>query len=483
MKGSKLLVLLSTFTKAELKEFNKFVSSPFFNNRKEVIPFFNHLQKLAPDFPDKNVGREAVYKQVFPGRPYSEQHLQKLMNYLLKLAEKYIGQKAMQEDYLQEEYYILKGMQQRSLSRHFAFLLKRVQSRLPAVPLRNSNFFRKQFLFSQLASFEQHSQNNMRSYNENLQESSNLLDLFYLAEKLKHSCAMVNNQRYVKDPYDLGLLAAAEEMLNEEKYARHPVINTYAHILQLLQQKQPEQNLRVLLQSLEQFLDYFDEEERLSLHYYGINHYSDYLKSGEERFLEKTLDLYMSGLENGSLLPHGQLAYWDFKNIIKLATGLKKYDWIEDFIHQYHPKLPAEHREDALHFNLAALHFHKKEFEKAMDQLTLVTYSDIYYQLDSKAMLLKIYYESGEFEAVQSMLPAYNMLIRRTDQIHPSTQQSFLNFCKILRQLAREKINSLPKIRESIENSPRLRNRHWLQAMLEAREQAFSTTKSKSKLS
>ena len=474
MKGSKLLVLLSTFNKAELKEFNKFILSPFFNNRREVIPFYVYIQKLAPDFTGEGLDRETVYKRVFPDRPYNEQHLQKLMNYLLKLAEKYIGYKAMQQDPFLEEYFILKGMQRRSLTRHFHFLLKRIQSRLPSISLRNSGYFRKQFLFSQLLSFEHHSQNNMRSYNESLQESSNLLDLHYLAEKLKHACAMVNNQRYLQTPYDLGLLKGALQEINRDKYIRHPVINIYSRILLLLQKVKPGENLQVLLDALDQNLELFDEEERLNLHYYGINYYSDQLKSGESQFLEKTLEIYVSGIENGAIMPHGQLAYWDFKNICKLAIGLQKYDWIEGFMYKYHPKLPPEHQSNALHFNLADLYFHRKDFDQAMQMLNLVTYSDIYYQLDSKVMLLKIYYESGEFEAVHSMLPAFNMLVRRTKQIHPGAKESFLNFSKALRQLARKERASLAKVRENLQTKDPVRNRQWLMAMLERKAEALA---------
>jgi len=72
MQNSKLIELLKTFSTKELRECGDFVQSPFFNYNEEVVLFYNHLRKLAPNFSAKKTERETVYKSLFPKKRYDE---------------------------------------------------------------------------------------------------------------------------------------------------------------------------------------------------------------------------------------------------------------------------------------------------------------------------------------------------------------------------------------------------------------------------
>jgi len=50
MQNTKIIQFLKCLSKDELREFGKFVRSPFHNNRKDVIRFYDVLKKFYPDF-------------------------------------------------------------------------------------------------------------------------------------------------------------------------------------------------------------------------------------------------------------------------------------------------------------------------------------------------------------------------------------------------------------------------------------------------
>jgi hypothetical protein len=51
MKDLKLISLLKTFSKTEIKEFEKFLQSPYLNTSGEYIfKFFNSIKKYYPEF-------------------------------------------------------------------------------------------------------------------------------------------------------------------------------------------------------------------------------------------------------------------------------------------------------------------------------------------------------------------------------------------------------------------------------------------------
>ena len=54
LRNSNPVEILKTFSKDEVKEFDKFVHSPFFNCRNDVTRLFRELKRFYPTFDGKN---------------------------------------------------------------------------------------------------------------------------------------------------------------------------------------------------------------------------------------------------------------------------------------------------------------------------------------------------------------------------------------------------------------------------------------------
>ena len=100
MLKSSLLEILRTFTKQELIKFEDFVRSPYFNKKENVLKLLLEIKKYSPDFADDNLGKETVWKKLFPDKEYNYGILKNLIFDLNQLADRFmIDQKFNIDDY------------------------------------------------------------------------------------------------------------------------------------------------------------------------------------------------------------------------------------------------------------------------------------------------------------------------------------------------------------------------------------------------
>ena len=65
MNNSALIMVISTFDKNEIRDFTRFVNSPFFNGRKETKLFWGVVKKFYPDFSGKNFNAEFIFGKIY----------------------------------------------------------------------------------------------------------------------------------------------------------------------------------------------------------------------------------------------------------------------------------------------------------------------------------------------------------------------------------------------------------------------------------
>ncbi|MFM9949282.1 MAG: hypothetical protein ACKV1O_15185 [Saprospiraceae bacterium] len=477
MENSKLLQLLRAFDQPMVRAFREFVTSPYFNKEQELVRLYDYLKpqliKALPKTktgrpedraslgPSLSKGRTAVYAGLYPGKPYDELQLNRLMSRLLQLAERFVSiwryeQRGVLPDCVALEYYV-----ESRLDKLYTFAYEKVKSKLARQPLRNSAWYYQQFMLSDLA--ERHfSAQNLRRYDHHLQEASDDLDTWFLLQKLQYLCAMLDRQKILSTPYRQTFMEAIREHLTHHDYQTTPPAAVYSHLLNALSgtdDKAHFQALKVLVYDSDQ---HFSKAEVKDLFYFAINFCINKFRQGGKEYAEDLVELYDRGLQKGVLLEDGLISPWTYKNMVKLGLGLRRFEWVERFISDYSFKLPADQREDAYHFNSADLFYHKKDYRGALFHLNQVEFTDIHYSLDAKTMLIKIYYETLETEAFLSLLSSFNIYLRRNKLISKEIKSAYLNFTAILQQIYSAGKERRKALVEKIKKAPQLTDRTWL---------------------
>ncbi|MBK9108077.1 MAG: hypothetical protein IPM92_06735 [Saprospiraceae bacterium] len=105
--------------------------------------------------------------------------------------------------------------------------------------------------------------------------------------------------------------------------------------------------------------------------------------------MPKTTSSYIKhSLKTDVILVNGEISPWSFKNIITLALRLGKYNWVENFISDYGPRISNIYRENAVNYNSASLFFYLKAYNKAIPLLQIVQFDELTYGFRSAKSIL-----------------------------------------------------------------------------------------------
>lgn len=466
MKNTKLLQFLQTLDGYDWRSLLSFVETPFHNPNPDAHRLLSHLHALWTEgWKPEALERETIFKALFPKQPYRYQMLNQLMSDLLKLAEDWLVWKRLQEDTALAEQIKAEELVRLQLGKHYRQANRKANDALEKAPLSPTHHLRSWQLLD-LAE-QQFFRQNTRQPTPFLQEANSALDDFFQLQKLQYTCEMLNRQRLIDQAFDPTLVEPVISHLSEQDLSHKPLHQLYLYLYQMLQA--PARHQETFFHYVGLFRDWsarLSPETARPLLYYAINYCIGRIRDGERSFASHLLQLYQQGIDEKILIEEKQLSPWTYKNMVKLGLNLKRYDWVEDFVKAYSDYLPADQQKDALHYNLAELYFFRAEYEAALDQLRQVEFTDIHYNLGSRTLLAKIYYEQEASDALEAALKAFQVFLRRNRSISTKVKTPYVNFIQLTGALLRQLPASYPKLRAKVEATQPLNNRDWLLAKL-----------------
>jgi len=232
------------------------------------------------------------------------------------------------------------------------------------------------------------------------------------------------------------------------------------------------------LETLQQYEAQFAMTELSYIYNYLQNYCIQQINRGNRQFLEEIFNLYKAQLVRGLLAEGDYLSEWHYKNIVTTGIRLGEMAWVKDFIENYSEKLAPESQENAYRFNMASYHYAVQEYDRVLDLLVRVEYSDLRYNLGAKALLLRTYYDLDEYEALISLTQAFTIYLRRNKLLAGNQRHGHANLFKLTKRAAqiRSKIGytnpkklqqQLKKLQTDIAETQVLFNREWLLEKME----------------
>ncbi|MEL6655796.1 MAG: hypothetical protein AAFP77_01690 [Bacteroidota bacterium] len=472
MKKSKLLDICSALDKKEWKTFQNSLTANATNQEQRVIILAKHLAKLSEQsFPAHRSTPEQIWAAVFSPAPFSYKGMSYLISDLTKRLEIFIGKQEQAQQELTTELFILEGLVKRRLEKSYQFRLAKTKKLLQKTQRESAQKWYYELWLAKIESYYFTAQNN-RTTNPELQRQKNILDRYYLCANLELYCGILNEDRVLnhKTPLPDSPFTVQSEVA---ELGESPLIEIYQMLIDLLGRDEPDEALFDHYQAaLFATAARIRKPELIDLYYYTINYCLYAINRGYRIYADRLLDLYQKGLDSKDLLLAGELSPWIYKNIVKLSLGLKRFAWAEKFILEFTDELPVQFREDALHFNLSDLYYHRQEYDKALELLSRVEFSDVFYKHGAKVMLLKIFFERHESEAFHSLLTSYKILLIREKKLTKNKikpYQKFVNYAAKLAKIQTYDKERLRKLSTSLKQDIQggVSDRSWLLNQIE----------------
>lgn len=484
MLSSKLTDLLKSFSSKDFKKFIQYVESPFFNRNPRLVTLAKLLRKAAPDFEDKMLEKEAVFAAMYGKEvPFNEQQVYDHISFLMRLLEDFLAYLEYEEDTVGQKRYLLKSLTDRSLKDHFKRTARKVDNFQGRRNIRDDSFYFDNYLIAKEAN-RFYSKQYKRGFDDSLIGIVENLDIFYLVSKLKYSCDMLNRKNILNVAYESQMMPEVQQYLQENpEYLKIPSINIYYQIYMMLVESENEVHYQNLVSLLDEHSETLKKEEALGLYGYAQNYCTKQINNGNTRYLKEIFRLYKDLLKKELLMFEGIFDHRVYKNIVTVALRLNQFEWTHDFIESYRAHITPTFRDTAYNFNMATYFYEQQKYHEALQALQKASLEDVFYHLSAKSMLLKIYYEMEEDDALESLIDSFKVYLKRNKYVskyHYETHRNLLKFVRRankLRQthwmMSEEKYTeSIKKLNTEIEATSNLTNISWLKAKVKELERS-----------
>ena len=393
------------------------------------------IEKYSPTYENKKLTKENAFHFIFPEKKYKEQTFKNLMSELTRFLENFLVQQEFAKRKKEKDYFLLDALYQKNADKFF--LQKIVSLQTEKTMFQNADFYEQQYT---LAKFDYGFKvaRKSRLAHTNLQDVIKNLDCFYLSEKLKYYCVILNRKSIVSDEIDVFLPKEILQYVEKGNFEDIPAVILYYHLLMLLisEKEEEEEQYWNLKKTLEKFENAFPLSELQQLYTAVFNYCNKQLKQGKTHFLQEIFDWYKVMLRKGSLITNGQITpYIHFRNIVMAGLRLGELDWTAQFIEQYKSFIATEVRQNMVLYCRAALFFYKKDYAKSLEFLAQFELKDFFYYIEHKLLLIKVYFELKEGEALENLLHSFRIYLHRKSNLPPHLKQSYHNFIRLSEKL------------------------------------------------
>jgi len=467
MFSDKLLSLLLSFSRLELNRFRKFLLSPYFNEQEELVQLFdliNHNLRRSPENLE-TLDKNTVWKALFPGKPIDDADLRRIASDLTRLALHFLSEEQRQNDPMQEWLDLQKILDKPELKKHLAGVERQMEKCFDDMPGKTTMYYLNRYrmdwnIYNRASRVLASS-----GYMDKLLAVDSHMEIFYVVQKLKLYVSWLIFRGFRSAEGEIPVIPGFWDHLSHERFIGIPLIGVYRYIIGCLTDQENEQHFRDLLAALERHAASLDPEDLRECYQTAQNYCAFKINQGRTEYYRKMFEIFGNMISRNILLEEGQLSEGVYKNVITVSLRVGEFVWAENFIREHSANLPSNIRENALSFNLANLYSHQKRHDKVIELLRNVEYSDVTYALSAKLILVRTYFESGEWMALDSLIDSFRIYLRRNQVMSKSAKTEFINFLGFVKKLAALSERSGPnaaKIKAQIERCSSVSSKKWL---------------------
>lgn len=439
IKSSRVIQLLRTLSEKDFRDFLVFVRSPWFNRNPRLIQLAEFLYEIRAEldtrFPDHSKVFALLYGE---DTPFQEQQVYDHFSFLTRLLENFFVQRTLDND--QEEYQrlLLHAFSGKNLESQFDRLYYRKVKEWDKNPFGGTDFFLTKYRIQQEAVML-FGQQQKRETDRHLPDLFSSLDIAYLSARLRFTCEWLNRANILHTEPGDSVLAPLRAFLEAvpAHFLEIPSINGYYLVFLILTAEDPGANYPRLVNMLKQSSANIPREEVNELYAHAQNFCIKMINQGHAEYQAHLFGLFQDLMDQNLLIENGHLDHRKYKNIITVGLRMEAYDWVWKFLFEYRDQLSPEYRENAFTYNLAAYHYERRQYHQALPLLNQVNFTDIYYHLSAKAMMLKIYFELEEDLALESLLDTFRIFLNRNRTISAYQRTVHKNLIRLTRKAHR----------------------------------------------
>jgi hypothetical protein len=480
--SDKLVALLRTFSKYELNRFRKFLASPYYNEQDALVALFEAINTALRkgDNAVMQLDKVTAWRAMFRDKPLDEAQLRRSASELQGLALQFLAAEARQNQPLADALTLQSALGRPDLQKHLSSVERQIQVHLEGQTRRDLEHYWQYYRYELALSGQFSKKMTTAEYVERLLAADHHLDCFYLIQKLKFYLGWLTFKDLRVTDKTFELIDGLATYLDRPELASVPLLQLYRRAVYCLQHPSEEAHFHEFLALLTEHTHLLAQEDLRECYQIAQNYCAFKVNQGRTDYYPTFFGIFKTVIEQGLLLDGQVLPEGTFKNIITISLRVGEFEWAERFINEYAPHLPPNIRENARMFNLANLYSHQKQYGKVIELLRNVEYSDVVYSLGAKLVLLRTYYESAEWLAMDSLIESFKIYLRRNQLISKTLKVEYLNFLNALGRLPNilyGDMQALERLKQKVLQTERITSKKWLLEKITELEQGQNRRK------
>jgi len=469
MDNNKLIQLLQTFTKKEWRDFSKFIKSPYFNTDRQCGQLLDILKKELSRDSNYMLSRERLEGQFQKIVEKGNAQLNAKLSNLTRLAEQFLTIEKLEAKPLCSKHLLLNSLFERGLNNHFERVYKKDISRHKSPEKVSKEYYLYKFLVEQEnQDYIVASSKKIFITRENLQKVNEILDTFYVLNKIDFFNIMTLGKLSYQKNYDWTSFAPLESILQLPCFTNHPVVQLHYAGYKLMQDAANTAYYKHLVELLFKHGNMLAPLDLQKFYVMAANYCVREIRKGCLHYHPEIHYLYKEMEEKGLLLVREWADVRTLQNVI--FSGLKndKLEWANYIIEKYKNKIEPNIRKDTYNYFRAIYSFHTKDFEATIKYLSFVHSVDNEFNMNIKLLTLKSYYEQDtEYSYhTEQVIRSYKVFFRQSKTFSKPIRDSYINFGKVIGSLYRVKHNegrgTIENIVQQIEQYEQLIDKKWL---------------------
>ncbi len=468
--NKKLVQILESFSAKEIREFRKFISSPFFTKGRNYIPFLNEILKAISKKqfkPEKKVSKEID--------KLSDQTIRNRYWELYKLAEDFIIFKDLSENTVERNRILLRNLTGKKLYSSFNLRLKETLKMLDKEKFSIKKHQDVSYFSLLNLEYLQDNDDAKHYFRESFEISKNdfsydLLNFFEIGIEiivnLRYKFKL--DAEYIQDFLkELKITKVISRFENSDS-VNEKVTAMYYYLYKAFENQDEEKfyyrSRKIFNETYNMLCDSF----KISTFHHMINYCI--IKRNEGLFLinYELFRLFNEKLDQDLTpeLKYGHNLFNHFRSYVHVGISIKEYKWVEDFILKYSDSLPSEIRESEVKLTYAKLNFAKNKFEETLSYLDGVRTKKYQQYTDISQLKLCSFFELQKYEDAFSEIDKLLHYMRNHKEITENFYTYNMNFLKYYQKILKfkmntEKLNPGFTIKE-IESQNKIARKEWL---------------------
>lgn len=474
--------LLRKLSDEEWVRFERFASSPFFNEGRNYLPLLKALKPFHPEFTDVSFTKKRIYESVYGKGNYSESAINSMLSRLYRIGEDFLLQLEFEnDDGFHREVLRLRALRERELYQKAEKVIEESVNELCEHKFDEDFFLRRKRFARELAQFRYHT--NRRS-----ELFGSLTDLLrdsvysFLIELFANDFSVYTQKNFwtsdYRESYAFRLLSCIDVdkmlcIIEEGDRQNYLFFRISCLMARSINESAGDENYRELKSLVYGNLDRFEHKFRkTALNILALICSAKFVR-GDKRYRKEAFEIRKKVVEEGlfSMTSGKNILLSEFRSTFIEALNEGEYDWAESFADKYIERLQPGVIEDVKKYCGAMLAFYRIRLDDAVLLAGQVNINQIVFKLDMKNLIAKAYYDTASVESLLSHLQSYSQFIRNSASGSREHLTRHSNYVKFLKKLISLKMKDSGKAELSLLRdevaSANVAAKHWLLPRIE----------------